>query len=478
MYRIFFNMLKSVEDLNKNKVLYFPLGKLNRDESIFKGPDQEEFTEKFKPIFFPILGKQLALNTYYQNELIAMANTPVSIELLKIFDRLKINFQVNYSDLTEREKNQAIDCVIAQIFENKKALARSIKHKDIPEIQDTVHRFISAGISRLSDTSFQSRFKKIQSYLEFACDYLTSSNQYVEVAASLKKLIEKEQTVFRLGRHSMGETLEHSLKTTWLSLILARETGDFDDKDYKRLSVICMAHDCGKALIPESIIYKKGRLTRLELEIMKSHVLFSYIISSNSQTNLDFKAFVTGLHHIKENRHIPLSYGIIPDTHTSFFSYLTPEAQEKLKKNYDKMIKYYRLMSIADTFEAISAERVYKASSSIGKTIEIMLKENLKNAQFYTPYLNIFTKAAVKYFLPRNMIFKISDVILETYYKGDDPVFENKKFYQKYFQGVIVNPSDNYLDKAFCMIYNRLTDKVDRHLNILPCHLLEQRYFR
>ena len=38
------------------------------------------------------------------------------------------------------------------------------------------------------------------------------------------------------------------------------------------------------------------------------------------------------LHHIKEDKNLPQSYGISKDTHTSFYEYLTPNAQNKLNE--------------------------------------------------------------------------------------------------------------------------------------------------
>jgi len=470
-------MLKRAETVNKGKLLYFPLGKLGKDQSIFKEDAADEFLDKFKPIFTPILGKQLALNTYYENELIAMANTAISMELLRQFDRLKINFEVNYSELSLEEKDQALNCAMTQIIKNKEAFRKKIHPGEIPGIQSSVHEFITSALARQSETSFQDQFETVKGYLEFASRFLTSKGRYIDVVASLKHIIEKEQKFFKLSHQSIGETLEHSLKTTWISLILAEELDDFGEEEYKRLSVICMAHDCGKAVIPEAVIYKRGRLTQLEQEIMKSHVLFSYILFSNNQKNPDFNALVIGLHHIKENKNIPLSYGILPGAHTSFSQYLSREALELLDQKYHQMVKYHRLMSIADTFEAITASRVYKKPSSIGKTIEIMLKENRNNDQFYTPYLDTFINALVKYFLPKNLVFKISDEILDNYFMNGNEVFESRSLFKKQYRGVIVEPSVSYSDTLLCMVYNRYSDKVKLHLDIFPVHILNQCYF-
>ncbi|SLM28611.1 HD-GYP domain family protein [Desulfamplus magnetovallimortis] len=461
---------------NKTKLLYFPLGKLSREESIFQDPAKGIFKEKFKSIFTPILGKQLALNTYYQNDLIASANTRITIALLRTFDSLKINFKVNNTDITENEKNHALYDAMSQIIMSKVAFMNSIKDEDVPEIQSSVHTFISQALNQYKINSFQNHFDKVQGYLEFANSVITSEKNYIGTVAALKKIIENEQSLFNLNKNNTGETIQHSMKTAWISLTLATELDDFDEEDYEKLSIICLAHDCGKALIPNEIIYKKGRLTQLESDIMKSHVLFSFILSSNNQINLTFESFVMAMHHIKENKKIPHSYGITPDTYTSFHDYLTPKAQQALKEIEPDTIKFYRLMSIADTFEAITAERVYKKGSSIGKTIEIMQKENRDGEQFHTPYLDALIRLVIKFFLPRHLIFKLSDELIDTYYSDSEFTNMDKKFYQKNYRGVVVEPSSRIDDAVKCVIFNHHNKRVERNLDILPMHLLHQRY--
>lgn|GEM_PF-2315924 len=458
------------------QLLYFPLSRLSADESIFEDADRGVLTDKYSPIFTPVLGKQLALNTYYDNNLIAPANTPITIELLKTFDRLKINFKVNNLSVTDGEKQYALDNALNQIIKNKKAFLDKINSEDIPKIQSSVKEFIANAITENKISLFQNYHQQIMSYLEFANSVITSEEKYIGTAAALKKLIENEQQIFKLRRDKVGETIEHSLKTACLSLILAVELEDFDETDYEKLSIICMAHDCGKAMIPQEVIYKNGRLSELESDIMKSHVLLSYILTSNNQQNLDFEHFLTAMHHIKENKKIPQSYSITHDTHTSFYEYLTSQAQQKIHEIYGDTQKYYRLMNITDTFEAIAAERVYKKASSIGKTIDIMTSENRNGDFFYTPYLEKLIQFFVREFLPQNMIFRISDEIVEIHYKQENFLSSEKKAFQRDHRGVIINSSSQLDQQIQCVIFNHKTKRKERELSILPRSLLNDKY--
>lgn len=123
-----------------------------------------------------------------------------------------------------------------------------------------VHHFITRTISSNSIPIFKDHYDELKGYLDFANSAITSDEKYIATAAALKKVIEKEKEKFSIGKYQVGETLIHIVKTAWISLLLAQQLDDFSEKDYKQLCIICLGHDGGKALIPEEVIYKKGRL--------------------------------------------------------------------------------------------------------------------------------------------------------------------------------------------------------------------------
>jgi len=471
--------MQTTEIKNKGTThLYFPLKQLSKTESIFLDADKGIFKEKYKLIMTSIIGKQLAVNTYYQNDLIAAANTLISIKLLKIFDEYKINFKVNKNDVTDDERDHALDMAMTQLIENKRTFLNSLNSENIPVLQTSAHNFINRTISNNTMEFFRNNYDELKDYLEFANSAITSEKKYIATAAAIKRVIENEKKKFGLGKNQTGETIEHIIKTTWISLLLAHELDDFNENNYKTLSIICLGHDGGKALIPEEVIYKRGRLTQLENDIMKSHVLLSYILSSNNQQDLNYEAFVMALHHIKEDKDSPQSYSIAKDTHTSYYQYLTTEAQIRLNEIYYSTRNYYRLISIADTFEAITAERVYKKASSIGKALEIMISSNKKGACFYPPYLETFIQFILQTFLPKNLRFKINDELLEEYFQADQLSTAEKKFYKRTYRGIITDSCLRLEQDLQCVMYDLQTEKVKRRLIIPPMFFLKQTYFK
>ncbi len=457
--------------------LYFPLAKLSKNKSIFTDPENGIFVEKYKTVMTSILGKQLAVNTYYANDLIALANTRITLDLLKQFDQLKINFKVNVNEITENERNMALDLAMGEIITTKTTFLENIKSENIQHVQTSVKNFISNSITKQGLKFFEGYFEELKGYIEMANSIITTDENYIGTVSAIKRVIDIEQKVFKLPKDNIGETIEHVIKTTQVSLIIAKELDDFDQNDYEALSVIGLGHDGGKALIPEAIIYKNGRLTQLENDIMKSHVLLSFILASNNQDNLEIEPFVMALHHIKEDNRLPQSYGISKDAHTSFYEYLTPNAQNKLNETFHLTKKYYRLISIADTFEALAASRVYKKPSSIGKALEIMLNDNKKSRFFYPPYLDKFIEIIINKYLPKNMVFRVSDDIIKNYYSTNDLVFENIKQYKKDHMGVVIQTCSKLSRDLSCVIYNRFDQKVERKLSISPYFFLNTTYF-
>ncbi len=457
--------------------LFFPLKQMGRTESIFEDARKGIFKARYHPIMTPILGKQLAVNTYYQNDLIAPANTRISIDLLRIFDGYKINFKVNQYDITDEERDQALDLAMTGIIESKKVFLQALRTVDQPALQNDVRRFIHQTITENTLKAFQDHYEDLKAYLEFANSAITSDTRYIATTAALKKVMDTEKQKFGLGLHEVGETIVHTIKTTWLALLLARQTGDFSEQDYKRLSIICLGHDGGKALVPEQILYKKGRLTQLENDIVKSHVLLSYILSSNNQRNPDYESFVMALHHVRENKKSPQSYSIARDTYTSFYPYLTPEAQVRLNDIYYSTRPFYRIIAIADTFEAITAERVYKKGSSIGQALEIMVHGNRNGESYYPPYLDAFVKLIVNTYLPRHLQFKLSEKLIRDYCPVESERPDRMHLYRKTHRGVIIQSCSNLEQELHCVIYNTKTRKIDRRLDISPLFFLREMSF-
>lgn len=71
------------------------------------------------------------------------------------------------------------------------------------------------------------------------------------------------------------ETEAHTQRVMELTLKLAQKVG-MGINEYENIRIGCLLHDIGKIAIPDKILFKKGKLTETEWEIMKKHPEHAY----------------------------------------------------------------------------------------------------------------------------------------------------------------------------------------------------------
>jgi len=115
-------------------------------------------------------------------------------------------------------------------------------------------------------------------------------------------------------------------------------------------------HDSGKVGIPDAILLKPGRLTEDEFEIMKKHSLIGSEALQSAQEVLGSNSFLTVACEIMETHHEKWDGSGYPHG-------LKGEA----------IPVSGRLMALADVYDALTSERVYKAAFSHEKAREIIV---------------------------------------------------------------------------------------------------------
>ena len=118
---------------------------------------------------------------------------------------------------------------------------------------------------------------------------------------------------------------------TWMA-----ETYSFTDDDIARIRHIGLMHDIGKIGVPDSVLNKKGRLTDEEYNLMKQHTVIGSDILKNIE---DVAGLRDGVRHHHE-RYDGKGY---PDG---------------LKG--DEITPFARILCIADSFDAMTSDRVYR----------------------------------------------------------------------------------------------------------------------
>ncbi len=130
-------------------------------------------------------------------------------------------------------------------------------------------------------------------------------------------------------------TSQHSARVAQYSLMIARELG-FDEQSCEELKRAALLHDIGKIGIPDSILNKPARLTDEEYKIMKSHVVKGGEILKNFTLikNVEQGALY---HHERYDGS----------------GYVHGLKGEEIPLNA-------RIIGIADAFDAMTANRVYR----------------------------------------------------------------------------------------------------------------------
>jgi len=144
--------------------------------------------------------------------------------------------------------------------------------------------------------------------------------------------------------------LEHSLNVAILLANFGKFLG-MSEEDVQDLSYAGFLHDLGKIKIPDEILHKPGRLTDSEMEIMKGHVKYGvdYLKSTDIAAPL--------IRAISEHHERLDGLGYPAGTKGNAIS------------------KAGRMLAIADMYDALTADRVYKSGMSSQKAFSILMSD-------------------------------------------------------------------------------------------------------
>jgi len=174
-----------------------------------------------------------------------------------------------------------------------------------------------------------------------------------------KKIRDYEQHIYSLVNmieKRDSYTAGHTQRVADYCVLIAREMG-FSENEIDDIYRAGMLHDIGKISTPDSILLKPGQLTQLEFEIIKEHVVTSYEILKNVDIYKDIAEIVKYHHEKYDGTGYP--YG--------------------LKGDEIPMLSH--IMILADAFDAMTTNRIYKARKIIDVALEEV--EKLSAIQFH-----------------------------------------------------------------------------------------------
>ncbi len=170
------------------------------------------------------------------------------------------------------------------------------------------------------------------------------------------------------------ETYRHSLNVAMINSVFAGWLG-MSEYERKQLTLCGLLHDVGKLLISKDILRKPGRLTEEEYEHIKKHPLLGYEKMKDKKLPESVKRVILLHHERADGSGYPYGFHL---------------------KEIDP---YAAITAIADVYDAMTSNRVYRHGMSPFDVIEIFEKEGRKqfNPMFLVPILNNLTNTYLQH---------------------------------------------------------------------------------
>ena len=209
---------------------------------------------------------------------------------------------------------------------------------------------------------FRSEFTENVGTLRDSLNQIVQKNTPVKVddlIGNTMKIIASQSNTFSVFDmlHNMRDfddlTYTHSMNVAMICNVFAQWLGMSPDE--VKLATACgTLHDIGKLRIDDGIIKKPGKLTDEEFKTIQSHPIFGYRILQNQNISEHIKLSALEHHEKCDGTGYPMH---LPG---------------------DKIDKFAKLVAIADVYDAMTSNRVYRKGMCPFKVIEIFEQEGLQ----------------------------------------------------------------------------------------------------
>jgi len=212
--------------------------------------------------------------------------------------------------------------------------ARSIAHRDFTQRADIRSR---TEIGELAQT-FNQMAEDIQHYITELQAFSEENRQlFIDSIEMIAAAVDAKDPY----------TKGHSGRVSAYSVILAKELG-LSDEEVDKIRVSAILHDVGKIGIEDRVLKKPGVLTHEEFELMKRHTVMGYEIVRQVKQLAEMLPGIRWHHEALNGKGYP-------DGITG-----------------DELPLMARIISCADTFDAITTDRPYQAGAEFPKALEIL----------------------------------------------------------------------------------------------------------
>jgi two-component system response regulator RpfG len=163
-----------------------------------------------------------------------------------------------------------------------------------------------------------------------------------------------------VSRFRDDETHNHLSRMSYYSELIARGTAagiGRDDDWVEQVRLFAPLHDIGKITTPDAILFKPGKLTDAESDVMKQHAAkgAEILMALVESLSLEQVPYIESLLNIARHHHERWDGKGYPDGLPG--ERIPPEA---------------RIVMVADVFDALTSKRCYKEPWSVGKAAQFL----------------------------------------------------------------------------------------------------------
>lgn len=257
-------------------------------------------------------------------------------------------------DYSSYENERAEDKVPSHIF---KCIEKSFHEKKSEFFENHFTCYFQSKTGRENVIYFEGT-KKINEWDRYLIEIYSTNVSVAFDNLYLNEEVEHTQMeiIFTLGEIAETRSKDsgnHVKRVAEYSKLLALKYG-LPEKEAEVIRLASSMHDVGKVAVPDTILNKPGKLTAEEFEIIKNHTLLGYAMLNHSKREI-FKtaAIIAHQHHEKFNGQ----------------GYPNGLAGEDIHI-------YARIAALADVFDALNTERIYKEAWALEDILDYFTQES------------------------------------------------------------------------------------------------------
>ncbi|MFE8699837.1 DUF3369 domain-containing protein [Cytobacillus sp. FJAT-54145] len=182
--------------------------------------------------------------------------------------------------------------------------------------------------------------------------------------------LSQREVIFTLGEIAetrSKETGYHVKRVAEYSKLLAMISG-IPEEEAEMIRLASPMHDVGKIAISDDFLNKPGKLTYEEYEVMKTHAVIGYDMLKHSKRSIMKTAAIIALQHHEKYNGLGYPHGL----------------------KGEEIHIYGRITAIADVFDALGSDRVYKKAWEMERILTLFKEER---GEHFDPHLvDLFLK--------------------------------------------------------------------------------------